>query len=113
MENETKVDVVDITGLDPAAVLAALYNAARPLGLGFLHFDPTPMTTAEARALIDEQVAYWTAKGLEPRIHFDYLRGRPLKIGLTRTEVRGAWLYDRDQGEGKCAAVVAELRAGA
>ena len=35
---------IDISGLDKADVLAALYNNSRPLGLGFLHATPEDMT---------------------------------------------------------------------
>lgn len=43
---------ISIAGLDKAAVLAALYNAARPQGLGFLQYDPTPMTKDEAQKIL-------------------------------------------------------------
>ena len=39
--------MVNITGLDKGAVLAALYNNSQPLGTGFLHYDPTRMTPEE------------------------------------------------------------------
>ena len=41
--------MISIVGLDKAEVLAALYNAAVPLGLGFLHYDKRPMTAQEAK----------------------------------------------------------------
>ena len=40
--------MIDISGLDKADVLAALYNAAQPRGLGHLQFDPEPMTREKA-----------------------------------------------------------------
>ena len=43
---------VDITGLDKAAVLAVLYNAAKPQGMGFLQYDPEPMTIGQAGILL-------------------------------------------------------------
>lgn len=39
---------MDISGLSKASVLAALYNAARPQGMGFLQYDPKPMSEADA-----------------------------------------------------------------
>ena len=33
------MSVIDLIGLDKAAVLAALYNASRPLGMGFVQYD--------------------------------------------------------------------------
>lgn len=78
---------IDISKKDKAEVLAALYNASRPLGLGFLHFDPTPMTVEEARELLSETT------------DFDYLKGRVMKVDLSGEELE-TWLYDRDNGEG-------------
>ena len=88
---------VQLKGLDKAAVLAALYNASRAQGMGFMHYDPTPMTVEEARAL------------LESDDDFDYLRGRVMKINLDGDEL-DTWAYDRDNGEGCVAKVIASLR---
>lgn len=44
--------MVDTRGLKKSAVLAALYSASKPQGLGFLHFDPAPMTEEEAEELL-------------------------------------------------------------
>ncbi len=44
--------MISINGLDKAAVLAALYNASRPQGMGFMHYDPKPMEVEEARTLL-------------------------------------------------------------
>lgn len=63
--------MLDLTGLDKAEVLAALYNSARALGLGLLHYDPEPMTRDQAAELLDEGGTY-----------FDYLRGRVMKVDL-------------------------------
>lgn len=77
-------------GLEPGEILAALYNAAMPLGLGFLQASAKDMTTDEANELI-------IAAG--PHRYFDYCMGRPLKlaIGVDGTIPR-LDLYDRDQG---------------
>lgn len=80
-------DTISIAGLDKAEVLAALYNASKPQGLGFLHFIPRPMTVDEARELL----------GI--RTSFDYLHGRVMKISLDGDSM-GVWLYDRDNGSG-------------
>lgn len=94
-------DVVDIAGLDRAAVLAALYNGSHQLGMGFMHSrGATGMTVEEAARL------------LEIEQYFDYLHGRVMKIGLPvgATTVR-VGLYDRDNGRGAAARVIAALRA--
>jgi hypothetical protein len=91
---------VDIAGLDPAAVLAALYNASRQQGLGCLNPRGQQPMTVEAAA---------TALAATPHRFFDYLNGRVMKVDLnsTRIDLR---LYDRDNGDGAGAAAIASLR---
>lgn len=89
---------VDVSGLDPAAVLAALYNASCPLGMGFLQYDPKPMTIQEA----DEYLAIGT--------RFDYLNGRLMKVEIIVGDELEAGLYDRDLGDGQAANVIEILR---
>lgn len=91
--------MVDITGLDKAAVLAALYNASKPQGMGFMHYDPKPMTTEEAAKILADGSPY-----------FDYLKGRVMKIDLKSDTALEERLYDRDNGTGKAAFVIDELR---
>ncbi len=94
--------MVDISGLKPTAVLMALYDRAKPQGLGMLHFDPMPMTEEEATDLL----ARWPS-GEKP--YFDYVHGRVMKV-----EIHGDALdeapYDRDNGAGAAARAIAELR---
>lgn len=91
------MDTVNIAGLDKADVLAALYNAAKPQGLGFLHYEPTPMTRDQAAAL------------LEHDDEFDYLKGRVMKVRIASDEI-GVWAYDRDNGAGAAQLVIDALR---
>ena len=77
---------MDISRLDKATVLAALYNHARPLGLGFLDFDPEPMTVEQAREILATGQTY-----------FDYVKGRVMKINLSEG-VLDTQLYNRDNG---------------
>jgi hypothetical protein len=88
---------IALAGLNRAAVLAALYNASKPQGMGFMQYDPKPMTMEEACSLLD-QTAY-----------FDYLKGRVMKVDLAGDELdtRG---YDRDNGQGAAERAIAELR---
>jgi hypothetical protein len=88
---------VSIKGLNKCAVLAALFNASKPQGLGFLHYNAKPMTEAEAEVLL-EQTTY-----------FDYLQGRVMKIKIEGDEI-DTWGYDRDNGEGAVEKVIATLR---
>ncbi|WP_280426813.1 hypothetical protein [Nocardia carnea] len=92
---------VDITGLDPAAVFAALYNNAKIQGKG-IH-DPrgsVPLTIDNAR------------EHLKFPGRFDYVHGRVLKIDLyPTTTTLNLSLYDRDNGVGLGQRVVENLRA--
>lgn len=78
--------MVDISGLDKAKVLAALYNAARPQGAGFIAYEPSPMTLDEARGL------------LKHGTYFDYVKGRVMKVDIGEDSFNPR-LYDRDNGE--------------
>lgn len=96
---------IDITGLDKAEVLAALFNAAQPQGMGFAQNYAPAMTVTEAR----ERLAGTRADFGDRRApSFDYVRGRVLKVNIGRDYfMPGA--YDRDNGQGTAARVVAEL----
>lgn len=89
---------IDIKGIDKASLLAALYNEASPMGLGALYFTPDEMTREKAAEL------------LEKSTRFDYVGGRPLKVSFNGDLLDGDRLYDRDQGEGRCARIVERLR---
>lgn len=91
------MDTIDLEGLDKAAVLAALYNASKPQGMGFLHYDPEPMTVEEARALLSQDT------------DFDYLKGRVMKVDLSGDQL-DPWGFDRDNGQGRAAEVIESLR---
>lgn len=77
--------MIDISKLDKDAVLAALYNAAKPQGLGFLHYDPQPMTLGEAHQF------------LLTNTYFDYLKGRVMKVKVGGPTLE-TWGYNRDNG---------------
>jgi len=87
---------IDISKMDKAEVLAALYNNSQPLGLGNLHFTPEPMKTEEAATLLKT----WT--------YFDYLKGRVMKVDVSGDELETA-LYDRDNGQGAAERVLSEI----
>lgn len=94
-------DLVDITGLDKADVLVALFDASSPQGLGFFAAAISSGLTLDiARRLVQE------------RTYFDYLQGRVLKVDL-RGDAVDPVLFDRDNGRGACAAAIARLRAKA
>ena len=94
---------VDTTGMDRAELLMALFNAASAGGstagiiAGLL---PEPMDIAEATALLSDG-----------RTYFDYHRGRVMKIDVMEDHLKPR-LYDRDNGEGAVARVVAQFSEG-
>jgi hypothetical protein len=91
---------MDIAGLRPASVLSALYNAARPVGMGFLQATNAAMNEKEAEELLAASESGW----------FDYVHGRPLKIRIAEGVLYRYDLYDRDQGRGAAARVISELK---
>ena len=94
-------DTIDTTGIDRAKLLAGLFNAAAPgMNIARLAHDAQPeaMTTEEAQGLLDEG-----------RDYFDYHRGRVIKCDVTKNQI-SVLSYDRDNGPGAAARVVAELR---
>lgn len=92
------MSVVDITGLDKAEVLLALYNNSHCQGLGILQ-EVNNYTLQDARRDIDE----W------PDLCFDYIRGRILKVDLSG-DTFDSRLYDRDNGEGAAEASIKALK---
>lgn len=90
--------MIDISKLDKAAVLAALYNNARPQGLGHLQWQAEQMTHEQARKLLARCT------------RFDYIQGRSCKIDLSGDEL-DPWLYDRDNGYGAAQRVIEGLLA--
>lgn len=93
--------MIDISDLDKAAVLAALYNRARPVGMGWLHYSPADMTLEQARALLAESVpGFW---------YFDYIWGRCLKIDLTGDTLNPR-PFDREYGDGAAEEIIKGIR---
>jgi hypothetical protein len=91
-------DTVSIKGLPKAKVLAALYNGAQAQGMGFMQYDAKPLTEQEAQAILDSGQS-----------RFGYLSGRVMKIDISGDDVN-PWGYDRDNGQGRVAAIVLELQ---
>lgn len=90
---------MNISGLDKAEVLAALFHASRQQGMGFLD-------SRGDRAMSKERAA----EILKITEDFDYLDGRVMKISLDRDEVETR-LYDRDNGQGAAERAIAHLVA--
>jgi len=88
---------IDISKLDKAEVLAALYNNSRRQGMGFLNArGREPLTKEQAAELLKETT------------YFDYLAGRVMKVEL-KGDTLDPWLYDRDNGAGAAARALEPL----
>ena len=93
-------EIISLTGLNKADVLAALYNASRPQMMGFMQYEAKPMTRAEAEQILKKATC------------FDYLNGRVMKVDISSDEL-DPWLYDRDNGQGAAQmAIEALARSG-
>lgn len=89
--------MIDITGLDKGEVLAALINGGSPMGMGALHY----------RSVTPDEVRIHAQYG-----YVDYCCGVPIKADL-RGDSFEERLYDRDQGGGRAASIIAALRSKA
>lgn len=114
------MNTVDISGVDKAQLLAALFNRSQPMGMGWLQAaaGPERMTTEDAQKLIDKAQAGSRSDDhgrnfnldSDGDLYFDYLFGRPLKVDLSGDEVE-PWGYDRDNGgPGTFSDIVDEVR---
>lgn len=82
-------------GLDRYEVLCALYDASKPLGMGFMHYIPGNLRVEEAHGFLE---------GLE---RVDYVRGRVIKVKLPEhAESFDPYLYDCDNGDGAALAAI-------
>jgi hypothetical protein len=91
---------ISIAGLTKASVLAALYNGAQQIGMGFMNpRGSSSMSEEDAQKLIDGNA----------RLYFDYVHGRVMKIGL-KSDTLNTALYNRDNGDGAAERIIEALR---
>ncbi|MGZ6473248.1 MAG: hypothetical protein ACXWRZ_18940, partial [Bdellovibrio sp.] len=79
--------------LDLARILRALYNASKPVGMGFYALNSEtakPMTVEVARKYIEENSKYGN--------YWDYVHGRPIKVGISKEGTINPWFFDRNNG---------------
>lgn len=101
--------MIDISGLDKAALLAALWNnAAPPPGSSDSDSDSRPMTTEAAQSVLLYRRVSDRQTGDEV-YGFDYFSGRLLKVNLAGDRL-DPWGYDRDNGQGLAERVIGNLR---
>ena len=94
------MSAVDISGLDKAEVLAALFNASKQQGMGFLD------KSGASEMGVEDASSYTSGGG---RLYFDYLRGRVMKVDITKDSFE-PWGFDRDNGSGAAERAITELR---
>ena len=99
------VPPLDISDIDPAPLLAALYNRAAPIGYGFLSANPHDLTADEAEDILLDQYAE-----TKSTIIWD-LRGRVIQSDFN-PGAADFTLYDKAHGPGAAASVVRALKAG-
>lgn len=89
---------IDISKMDKAEVLAALYNNSKQQGMGLLNsMGREPLPVEQAREL------------LQKTTEFDYLAGRVMKVDLGGGTL-DTWGYDRDNGDGAAERALATLQ---
>ena len=100
------MDEIDVSDINPAELLAELYNRASVMGAGVFQRRDGEMTVEQAQALLDGTEAETDYFGFNARergpgkpARFDYLYGRPLKLEINGKILR-TWGYDRDHGQG-------------
>ena len=95
--------LIDVSDIDPAELLASLYNRSGPQGLAF-GYDPRPMTIEQARDFIEKQ-----RKRPDGSFYVDYLKGRVMKVDIGHKYIDPR-SFDRDNGVGTVYRAVQHLR---
>lgn len=82
------MSIISLNGLTKPEALAALFNYAKPQGLGMLHYKPDHrMDSLEAGIVLTQGMCV------------DYLEGRVIKVDFGRSgDTIDTRLYDRDNG---------------
>ena len=70
--------------------------------MGFIHYDPKPMNSEEARKIIEEQCT-------PNSCYFDYLKGRLIKTEISKDKL-DLYLYERDNTHVDIKSVINNLK---
>lgn len=90
--------MINIKDKNKAEILRSIYNNSIPVGLGFLHYDPSDMTIKEATDLINSGETC-----------FDYIKGRCLKVKF-KGDYLDEYAHDKIYGEGSAKACIMMVR---
>ena len=79
-------ELVDLTGVDMPRLVARAYDLSVPLGMGYLHFTPEPLTEEEVESLLADgtELPYILPKDYV--LNLDYVKGRSVKLRVLRTD---------------------------
>jgi len=85
-------DMIDITGVDLKDFVKAVYALSVPVGMGFLHATPRPLSDEDAQAIVNSERPDGRVV-----LHMDYVHGRQCKMVVFREDgrhyIRDDW-YD-------------------
>src|SRR5581483_10076438 len=100
---------IDISGLDKAAVLVALFTQAKPpIGMAARgHSLDEPLSIAEANEIFSGHTAANPYTGQPYKL--DYVKGRKLKVDLSSDELDPTQ-YDKANGQGSAMQAINSLR---
>lgn len=68
-----------------AKLIANAYNESIPVGLGILHYDPTPAKAEDFIGVVRL-----------PKFGLDYVKGRMMKLRISRTDMENVWEVGHD-----------------
>ena len=113
---------VNVTNIPKNVLLAELFNAAKPFGMGMLHYNANHiMSYDEAQKLLDDTNHRHDDLGSNDQ-YFDYLEGRGMKIDLSDKalereatykgeKILEERMYDRYYYSGKVQDIVDKIRS--
>lgn len=76
-------DMIDVTDVNPIEIIKAAYALSVPVGMGFLHARPGPLSDEDAQTILG-------AERPDGRIvaSMDYVHGRQVKMTIFRKDGR-------------------------
>lgn len=87
-------NAIDVSRLNLIEIVKAAYDLSRPVGMGYLHYDPEPLTNEKATDLIDLKS--------ENVVSLDYVKGRAVKFRVFKENnklyIRDSW-YDHTESD--------------
>ena len=105
---------IDVSDINPAELLAGLYNRSfvNPAGMGVFQSKLGDISIEQAQEYLDGKVeSDYVGRPLERNgnRYFDYLMGRVMKVEINGKTLRTS-LYDMDLGQGAAQSVADAIR---